>query len=249
MLYEGNVLACIQLVDSVSIATSTNFMIHVLIDPNDGSRYTATDDFTEFQNAVISLTTLSDEMQHQMADQKAEFEDMQLEFMDVQRIAQESENVSTQAREIADQALITAREALNTIVDLTDVARDARDIAQEAKDDVAQANQEIDELKERMDREENVVTAINNVAESALEIAKAIEERQCCGISEEEMNEAINAAKDEMVTLIQEQDESTEEDIAVIRQELSDSIGQAKEDVKNWHNDEINRLLTIKEFI
>ena len=75
MLYEGNVLACIQLVDSVSIATSTNFMIHVLIDPNDGSRYTATDDFTEFQNAVISLTTLSDEMQHQINDLQKKFKE------------------------------------------------------------------------------------------------------------------------------------------------------------------------------
>ena len=49
MLYEGNVLACIQLVDEISIATSVNFMIHILADPNDGSDFEATDDFSEFQ--------------------------------------------------------------------------------------------------------------------------------------------------------------------------------------------------------
>ena len=239
MLYEGNVLACIQLVDSVSIATSTNFMIRVLMNPNDGSRYTATDDFSEFQKAVISLTTLSDEMKRQMANQKIEFEDMQLEFMDVRRIAQNSEDVSTQAREIAEQALTTAREALNTIVDLTDVARDARDIAQEAKDDVAQANQEIEELKERMDREENVVAAIDRVAQSALEIAEAIEEHQCqCGVTEEQMNEAIGAA-------IQEQDEN----IDAVHQELVDAIGQVEDNVKTWHTNDLTRMLTIREFI
>ena len=53
MLYEGNVLACIQIVDEVSISTSVNFTIHVLIDPNDGSNFEETDDFTEFQKGIL----------------------------------------------------------------------------------------------------------------------------------------------------------------------------------------------------
>lgn len=138
MLYEGNVLACIQIVDNISIATSTNFTIHVLIDPNDGTRYTATDDFSEFQKAVMNMATLSDEMKRQMANQKIEFEDMQLEFMDVRRITNEAENISMEAKQIAETSLQTSQNALNTIINLTTVATEARDIAQETKESVAQ---------------------------------------------------------------------------------------------------------------
>lgn len=61
MLYAGNVVACIEIVDDISIAATTNFTIHVLEDPNDGSVFTATDDFTEFQNAVTQLSALKDD--------------------------------------------------------------------------------------------------------------------------------------------------------------------------------------------
>ena len=58
MLYCGDVLACIELVDDVSIAASNNFMIHVLEDPNDGSTFVVSDDFSEFKTAVIALNSL-----------------------------------------------------------------------------------------------------------------------------------------------------------------------------------------------
>lgn len=61
MLYAGNVVACIEIVDDISIAATTNFTIHVLEDPNDGSVFTATNDFTEFQNAVTQLSALKDD--------------------------------------------------------------------------------------------------------------------------------------------------------------------------------------------
>lgn len=44
MLAEGHVLANIQLVDDVSTATSTNFIIHVLADPHDGFDSVTPDD-------------------------------------------------------------------------------------------------------------------------------------------------------------------------------------------------------------
>jgi hypothetical protein len=80
MLKEGSVLCCIELVDSVSIAQSTNFLVHVLSDPNDGSQFVLSDDFTLFQNAVIRLNCIGDQMKDQMTQQKIEFEDMQLKF-------------------------------------------------------------------------------------------------------------------------------------------------------------------------
>lgn len=85
MLYEGNVLACIQIVDEVSIATSVNFNIHILIDPNDGATFVESDDYTNFQKAVIQLTTIQEKSRKQLIDQKLEFEDMQLTFIDMQQ--------------------------------------------------------------------------------------------------------------------------------------------------------------------
>lgn len=98
MLFEGHVLANIQLVDKVSISTSTNFIIHVLLDPNDGSDFVASDDYSAFQEAVINLTNLKDRVQdqldetiaqnqeqrEQMEQQKAEFENMQSIFDEIQ---------------------------------------------------------------------------------------------------------------------------------------------------------------------
>lgn len=60
MLSEGTVLCRIELVDSVSISPSTNFNVHVLSDPDDGSKYILSDDYSEFQKAVIQMTTLTD---------------------------------------------------------------------------------------------------------------------------------------------------------------------------------------------
>ncbi len=98
MLFEGHVLANIQLVDNVSIATSTNFIIHVLLDPNDGSDFVASDDYSAFQEAVINLTNLegrvqdqldeaiaqNEEQREQMEQQRAEFENMQSVFDEIQ---------------------------------------------------------------------------------------------------------------------------------------------------------------------
>ena len=200
MLYEGNVLACIQLVDSVSIATSTNFTIHVLIDPNDGSRYTATDDFSVFQKAVINMTSLSEAMKEQMANQKIEFEDMQLEFMDIRDVAQNAGSAAEQAQEIAENALQVSENALNTIVGLTDVATEAKNIAQETKDSVANIETQVQELSDRLDNDEQIAEAIREVANTAKEIAEAIQEKGCCdcGVTEEEMAEAIEAAKEDV---------------------------------------------------
>lgn len=61
MLREGDVTACIELVDDISVAPSTTFNIHVLSDPFLNSRAEASDDFTEFQKAAIALGRGADE--------------------------------------------------------------------------------------------------------------------------------------------------------------------------------------------
>lgn len=251
MLYEGDVLACIQLVDNISIATSTNFMIHVLFDPNDGSRYTATDDFSEFQRAVVTMSTLSDEMRRQMVNQKIEFEDMQLEFMDVRQVAQDANSASEQAREIAEQALQVAQNALNTIVDLTDVAREARDTVQEVRENVTQIEERVTEVEQRLNQNDNVVNAIKEVADSALEIARAIDEKECgCGgVDEQEMSDAINAATQELTSQIQDTESRLSLNLNTAVNNLNDEIDRAKADVIAQYQNDLINAFTVTEFI
>jgi len=139
MLYEGDVLACIQLVDEVSIATSNNFIIHILQDPNDGASFVPTDDFSDFQKMVITIQSLSTQMEKQLIAQKLEFEDMQLEFMEVRRLATESHSFSEEAKRIAE-------EALNTISQVSSVVEEARNISIEAKNTSEEAKNTIDEV-------------------------------------------------------------------------------------------------------
>lgn len=101
MLHEGDVLCCIEMVDSVSIVQSTTFLVHVLTDPNDGSSFVVSDDFSEFQNAVIQLNCIADQMKDQMLQQKLEFEDMTLQFGEI--------------KEKADAAYLNSTEAMNRV--------------------------------------------------------------------------------------------------------------------------------------
>lgn len=101
MLHEGDILCCIEMVDSVSIVQSTTFLVHVLTDPNDGSGFVVSDDFSEFQNAVIQLNCIADQMKDQMLQQKLEFEDMTLQFGEI--------------KEKADAAYLNSTEAMNRV--------------------------------------------------------------------------------------------------------------------------------------
>ena len=111
MLYDGHVLACIEIVDDVSIATSVNFIIHVLIDPNDGSDFIASSDYSEFQKAIIQLASVEDQARAQLDAQEAEFENMR-------EIVISSQDTAVEAKEIAENALEVANEALEATSDL-----------------------------------------------------------------------------------------------------------------------------------
>lgn len=113
MLHNGNVLACIEIVDDISIAVSTNFMIHVFIDPNDGSNFEETDDFTEFQKAVIKLATVETQAQEQIENQKTEFEKIQLIFAEMQQDVTDAKNFAEEAKQISERSLEKAENALD----------------------------------------------------------------------------------------------------------------------------------------
>jgi hypothetical protein len=106
MLHEGDVLCCIEMVDSISIVQSTTFLVHVLTDPNDGSGFVVSDDFSEFQNAVIQLNCIADQMKDQMLQQKLEFEDMALQFGEI--------------KEKVDASYLLSAEAVNRVEALED---------------------------------------------------------------------------------------------------------------------------------
>lgn len=108
MLHEGDVLCCVELVDSVSITSSTNFLVHVLSDPNDGSAFVVSDDFSAFQNAVIHLATLGDKMEKQMEEQRKEFKEWTKETKEIKQIATSAYDKAVSVENKLDQITISA---------------------------------------------------------------------------------------------------------------------------------------------
>lgn len=80
MLWEGNVLANIQLVDNVSIAVSTNFIIHILKDFNEEEDQDPISDYSEFKKAAIALSSLSEQMEEQLIYNEENFNRIVEEF-------------------------------------------------------------------------------------------------------------------------------------------------------------------------
>ena len=126
MLWEGNVIACIKLVDPISVVQSVDFLIHVIKDPDDGSNFVVSDDYSIFQNAVIDLTSVAKEARDQIAAQKEEFEQMQVTFAEIQ---EQLENVSDKLEKLeniddiydkTDEAVDTANKAYEKVLELQD---------------------------------------------------------------------------------------------------------------------------------
>lgn len=108
MLHEGDVLCCVEIVDDISISPSNNFIVHVLADPDNGSKFVVSDDYSIFQNAVIEMNSATEKAEQQLQEQKEEFENMRTEF-DAMK-----EDIA-QAAEKADEAYNMAQDALEQI--------------------------------------------------------------------------------------------------------------------------------------
>lgn len=105
MLHEGDVLCCIELVDDISIVQSTNFLVHVLSDPNDGSHFVVSDDYSIFQQAVIQMNSLMEKATEQLEQQKSEFDQMKNDFGEMQEKVDTAYDNSIKAYELAQEAL------------------------------------------------------------------------------------------------------------------------------------------------
>ena len=105
MLHEGDVLCCIKIVDEISIVNSVNFVVHVLSDPNDGSNFVVSDDYSIFQQAIIDLKNTSKKAEEQLENQKKEFENIKNDFSDMQFKIEEAYEKSSEAYDLAKEAL------------------------------------------------------------------------------------------------------------------------------------------------
>lgn len=119
LLHKGDVLACIEIVDSVSVTASTNFIIHVLEDPNDGSSYVVSDDYSVFQEAVIQMNCLGEQAQKQLRQMRIEFEDMMLQASRYDETVKEIKEQSDKSYEMAQKAI----EKSETIVSKEDLQK------------------------------------------------------------------------------------------------------------------------------
>ena len=127
MLHEGNVLACIQLVDGISVASSTNFIVHVLQEPDNGEDFLALDDYDEFKRMIIRISSLEDEMREQMEEQQEQFSEIQADYAEMQR---EFEDV----REDVLAAKSAAEDAVEMASSMSEVAQDAKNLAIDANE-------------------------------------------------------------------------------------------------------------------
>lgn len=95
MLREGVVLCRLEMVDDVSVSPSTNFSVHVLQNPNDGSDFIVSDDYSDFQQAVIDLATVKDEMLDELAYQKKTSDSMADSVAAATKAAEEATTAAT----------------------------------------------------------------------------------------------------------------------------------------------------------
>lgn len=105
MLHEGDVLCRIEVVDDISIAPSNNFIVHVLADPDDGTNFIVSDDYSVFNQAVIDMNSLLETAKDQFAHNQEQIDgisDQMDEFMGKANCALKKANA---AIDIAQEAL------------------------------------------------------------------------------------------------------------------------------------------------
>lgn len=106
MLYEGTVMCCIEVVDDISIAPSTNFHVHVLSDPNDGSNFVVSDDYSVFQQAVLDLNKVVRKGEKQLESQREQFENMKWDLDIVRDTANLAYELALEVSEKIDNIVI-----------------------------------------------------------------------------------------------------------------------------------------------
>ena len=123
LLYEGTVLARIELVDGKTIAASTTFEINVLYNPNEDESFTQSDDYGVFQDAILELTDRINQTKDILENTQDTVKDLNNLFTQVQEfyniILQEKEKNDAKidlALSNSYESLTIAMEALNQLM-------------------------------------------------------------------------------------------------------------------------------------
>lgn len=142
MLHEGSVLCRIEVVDDVSIAPSNNFTVHVLQNPNDGSSFVASDDFSEFQQAIIDMTHVSKEMRQELQFEKDRFDSLAESMEQVKSDAEDAVARVDDALKNLDEAVITPDEVKEIVKEVVGEPPDGQTVM----DTVETVKRQIDEV-------------------------------------------------------------------------------------------------------
>lgn len=114
LLVEGAVQARLELVDEKSIAPSQNFQINVLANPNDGSDWVHSDDYSDFQQSILELEEMVNATNQAIENTKGTVDNLNALFKQVQDFYEEIKCKERETGKKADKALSTSYEALAT---------------------------------------------------------------------------------------------------------------------------------------
>lgn len=122
LLHEGEVLARVELVDGISIAASRTFEINVLTDPNQEQDFTDSDDYTLFQEAILTLTERINQTAEILEHTEITVKDLNELFCQVQHMynkmkhdQHKNNKMVHTALDTSYNAIFTAMEALNRL--------------------------------------------------------------------------------------------------------------------------------------
>lgn len=76
MLDEGTVLACLKIIDEISIDCSTNFLITVLSDPNSIQDLDENNNYTIFKQAALELNNTNENFKNKIEDWQSKYNEL-----------------------------------------------------------------------------------------------------------------------------------------------------------------------------
>jgi hypothetical protein len=173
MLSEGNVLACVELVDDISIASSNNFTIHVLANVNDGTDYVNSSDYSDFQKVAIEANCLTDQMKKQMELQKLEFSDMETIVMNCNIKSEESAAKVEAGIAQIEENISKSEEIQNSLNEqFQNQQNEFAETLKEIQENLSTSQANVAESKEIVESAQD----IKDTADTALEIAQQASE-------------------------------------------------------------------------
>lgn len=105
MLVEGQVQCRLELVDDISISPGVDFFIHVLQTPSDGSSFIESDDYSDFQSAVVEINSLSDSIKNELDYQQKRFGNLKLKTEEALEAADDAKSIAQEALDKANSVI------------------------------------------------------------------------------------------------------------------------------------------------